>query len=125
MALIEKKGKDKRLIKNWRPGISLTGANVDAKIALVLANRLEKVLPEIIRSFNENAFVKGKSIFDAIRKIDDVMEYTKEKELSGILVAIDFEKASVDTLKFDFLRRHYTSLILAFILFRGFISNIV
>ena len=29
------------------------------------------------------------------------MEYTKEKELSGILVAIDFEKA-LDTLNFDF-----------------------
>ena len=32
------------------------------------------------------------------------MEYTKEKELSGILVAIDFEKA-FDTLSFDFLIR--------------------
>ena len=42
---------------------------------------------------NQNAFVKGRSIFDAIRTIDDVLEYTKEKELSGILVTIDFEKA--------------------------------
>ena len=32
-----------------------------------------------------------------------MLEYTKEKELSGILVAIDFEKA-FDTLNFDFLR---------------------
>ena len=30
------------------------------------------------------------------------MEYTKEKELSGILVAIDFEKA-FDTLDLNFL----------------------
>ena len=29
------------------------------------------------------------------------MEYTKEKDLCGILVAIDFEKA-FDTLNFDF-----------------------
>ena len=89
------------MIKNWRP-ISLI--NVDAKIASkTLAKRLEKVLPEIIHS-NQNAFVKERSLFDAIRTIDDVMEYTKEKELCGILVAIDFEKA-FDTLNFDFLIR--------------------
>ena len=77
------------MIRNWRP-ISLI--NVDAKIASkMLAKRLEKVLPEIIRS-NQHAFVKGRSIFDAIRTIDDLMEYTKEKDLPGILLAIDFEK---------------------------------
>ena len=89
------------MIKNWRP-ISLI--NVDAKIASkTLAKRLEKVLPEIIHS-NQNAFVKGRSIFDAIRTIDDVIEYTREKKLAGILVAIDFEKA-FDTLNFNFLIR--------------------
>ena len=61
------------------------------------------MLPEIIHS-NQNAFVKGRSIFDAIRTIDDVMEYTREKKLAGILVAIDFEKA-FDTLNFNFLIR--------------------
>ena len=66
--LIEKKGKDKRLVKNWRP-ISLI--NVDAKIASkVLAKRMEKVLPTIIHP-DQNAFVKGRSIFDAVRTIDD------------------------------------------------------
>ena len=101
ITLIEKKGKDKRMIKNWRP-ISLI--NVDAKIASkTLAKRLEKVLPEIIHS-NQNVFVKGRSIFDAIRTIDDVMEYTREKKLARILVAIDFEKA-FDTLSFNFLIR--------------------
>ena len=61
---------------------------------------MEKVLPEIIQS-NQNAFVKGPSIFDAIRTIDDVIEYTKEKKISGILVAVAFEKA-FDTLDFTF-----------------------
>ena len=60
ITLIEKKGKDKRLVKNWRP-ISLV--NVDAKLASkTLAKRLEKVLPEIIH-FNQNAFVKGENNF--------------------------------------------------------------
>ena len=80
------------MIKNWRP-ISLI--NVDAKIASkTLAKRLEKVLPEILHS-NQNAFVKERSIFDAIRTIDDVMEYTKEKEVSGINSL--FEKTSYFT----------------------------
>ena len=41
-------------------------------------------------------------MFDAIRPIDDVMEYIKEKKLSGVLVAIDFENA-FDMLNLNFL----------------------
>ena len=67
ITLLEKKGKDKRLIKNWRP------------ISLI--------------HYNKNAYVKGQSIFDAVRTIEDILEYTKCKKISGILVAIDFEKA--------------------------------
>ena len=63
ITLVEKRGKDKRQIKNWRP-ISLI--NVDAKIASkTLAKRLENVLPEISH-FDQRAFVKGRNIFDAI-----------------------------------------------------------
>ena len=46
--------------------------------------------------------MKGRSIFDAIRTIDDVLEYTKCSDQSGILVTIDFEKA-VDSLDHRFL----------------------
>ena len=46
ITLIEKKGKDRSLIKNWRP-ISLV--NVDAKImSKVIATRIKNVLPSII-----------------------------------------------------------------------------
>ena len=89
ITLIEKKGKDKRLIKNSRPTSLI---NVDAKIiSRVLAKRLEKVLPNLIHP-NQNAFVKGRSIFDAIRTIDDIVDYTKRNSWSGILISIDFEK---------------------------------
>ena len=97
--LIEKKGKDKRYIGNWRP-ISLI--NVDAKIgSKVIATRLQKVLPEIIH-FNQNAYVKGRTIFDAVRIIDDIMEFTERYQMNGLLVAIDFQKA-FDSINHDFM----------------------
>jgi len=90
ITLLEKKGNDKRLIKDWHP-ISLI--NVDAKIASkTLAKRLAPILPEIIQC-SQNAYLKGRSIFDAVRTIDDILEYTRHAKMSGILVAIDFEKA--------------------------------
>ena len=99
ISLLEKKGKDKRMIKNWRP-ISLI--NVDTKIASrALAKRLEYILLDLIHH-NQNAYVKGRSIFDAVRTIEDVIEYTKQMKQSGILVTIDFEKA-FDTLDQGFL----------------------
>lgn len=52
VTLLEKKGKGKRFIKNWRP-ISLI--NVDTKIASkTLAKRLESILPDVIHH-NQNA----------------------------------------------------------------------
>ena len=53
--LIEKEGRDKRYIQNWR-AISLL--NLDVKlISKALAERLKNVLPEIISS-NENPYIK-------------------------------------------------------------------
>lgn len=42
---------------------------------------MEKVLPQIIQSMhhNHNAYVKGKTVFDAARQIDDVMFLTNSK----------------------------------------------
>ena len=97
--LIDKKDRDRRYIKNWRP-ISLL--NVDVKIASkALAIRLVNVLPEIIQ-VDQYAYVKGRTIFDAVRTIDDIMNYTKIKKLPGLLVAFDFEKA-FDSLSWSFL----------------------
>lgn len=88
--LLEKKDKDRRFIKNWRP-ISLI--NVDVKIASkAMAKRLEPFPSEIIH-YNQNGFVKGRSVFDAVRTIDDILEFAEVANRSGILVAIDFEKA--------------------------------
>ena len=99
ITLIEKKGKDKRKICNWWP-ISLN--SVDAKIgSKVIATRLQKVLGKKIH-FNQNAYVKGRTILDAVRTLDDILEYTERKNISGLLVAKDFQKA-FDSIKLSFM----------------------
>ena len=60
------------------------------------------MLPEVIH-VKQNAFVKGRTIFDAVRTIDYVIEY-RYKDIPGILVAIDVEKA-FDSLNLNFLLR--------------------
>jgi len=103
--IIEKKDRDKTYLTNWRP-ISLL--NVDVKIATkALALRLEPVLPHIIHR-DQNAYFKGRVIADNVRLINDVMYYTKEHNLSGLLIAIDFEKA-FDTLSWNFFKSIFSS----------------
>ena len=43
--------------------------------------------------------------FDAIRTIDNVIEHRMNRDILGILVAIDFEK-DFDSLNFNFLLTH-------------------
>ena len=93
--LIKKKGKDKRLFKNWRP-ISLI--NVDAKIASkASALRIRKVLVSLISS-DQTAYVKGRYIGESVRLLNDILEYTDNNKIEAILFSADFEKAfdSVD-----------------------------
>ena len=66
-----------------------------------LATRLEKVLPDIIHE-NQCAYVKGRTIFDAIRSINDVMEYTKLYNIAGLMTTFDFKKA-FDSLNWRYL----------------------
>jgi len=74
---------------------------MDVKVASkAMAIRLESILP-FLAHHSQNAFIKGISIFDAIRTIDDILEYAKKNNRPGILAAIDFEKA------FDSLNRTF------------------
>lgn len=91
------KGKDLRrdLLKNWRP-ITLT--NTDYKIfSKVLAMRMQQVLSLII-NVNQSGFLKGRSISDHIRTLDDIICVTNKDNKVGMIVSLDFAKAfdSVD-----------------------------
>ena len=96
--LLEKKGKDRRFIKNRRP-ISLI--NVDFKIASkAIATRLEQIQPDLNHP-NQNGFIKGRSKQDGVQTSEDILEFAEFTDRSGILLAIDSEKA------FDSLNRSF------------------
>ena len=88
--LIEKKGKNREEIKNWRP-ISLI--NVDTKIiAKAIANRLKKTIQDIIGK-EQTGFLKNRYIGENIRLTEYLIEKYKKKRKEGYIVAIDFQKA--------------------------------
>ena len=97
ITLIEKKDKEKRHLSNWRP-ISLV--NVDVKIgSKAIAKRIENALPNIIHH-NQCAYVKGRTIFDAVRTIEGVMEFSERYNIDGKMICI--EKKAFDTVSRDF-----------------------
>ena len=97
--LLEKNGKDRRLIQNWRP-ISLL--NADYKIGTkCLAKRMERILPGIIHE-SQTAFVKNRFIGDNVRLIDSLLHYTALKDIPGLLMTVDFEKV-FDKLEWPYL----------------------
>ena len=98
ITLMEKQGKDRTVIENWRP-ISLI--NVDAKIiSKVIAVRVKSVLPNIIHH-NQTGYVKDRYIGETVRLIFDIMEFDDNENIPGILIFIDFKKA------FDTVEWHY------------------
>ena len=63
---MEKKDRDKRFVKNWRPILLL---NVETKIiSTLLAEKLNHVLPEIIPS-NRIAYIKDRCINESGRLV--------------------------------------------------------
>lgn len=99
ITLLEKPGKNRMHLENWRP-ISLL--NFDYKILTkLLSYRIQKYLPKLIHP-NQSGFVKGRFIGDAVRIIQDMLEFTNKKDIPGLLLFIDFEKA-FDTIEWNFI----------------------
>ena len=95
ITLLEKKDKDKRLIKNWRP---IRLLNVDTKIiSKVLATRLKRAISFLVTS-DQTAHIPGRFICESVRLISFILDYTDAAQLEGYIFAADMEKAfdSVD-----------------------------
>ena len=93
------KGKDRSLIENWRP-ISLL--NVDYKIiSKTIANSLKVVLPKLIHH-NQVGFITGRNVAENLRAISEIFDYTKDFNVAGMLISVDFHKA-FDSMEHKFL----------------------
>lgn len=67
--------------------------NVKYKILTkVLANRLKKVMPNII-SQNYDVFLQGRQIYDGIIVVHKIIHSAKERKEPTILIKIDLMKA--------------------------------
>ena len=86
-------------IKNWLP-ISL--ASVSYKLTTsVIAGRFKSVLPNLI-SKSQTGFIKGRFIGESTRLVSDIMRYTESKNITGLLMLIDFKKA-FDSISWKFM----------------------
>ena len=100
ISLIPKDENNLTTLSNWRP---ITLLNVDYKIlAKVIAKRIELVLPKLIHP-DQTGFIKGRFIGQNIRLLNDLMAYTDDQKVPGILLFIDFEKA-FDTIEWTFIQ---------------------
>ena len=118
ISLIPKKDKALDELKQWRP---LTLLNCDYKIAAkVIASRLKTVLPGLIDN-DQTGFLKGRSITENICLINNVISYTETKNITGMLLLVDLEKARSNGLLFV---KHYFTLVLGHHLSSGLMSFI-
>lgn len=98
---LPKGDKSKEFLKNWRP---ITLLNVIYKIASgCIAERLKTVLSKLI-STDQTGFISGRYIGENTRLIYDIMNFTDEINIPGLLLIIDFEKA-FDTISWTFIQK--------------------
>jgi hypothetical protein len=97
--LIEKKGKDKTVIKGWRP-ISLM--NHDAKLyAKVIGERLRVICKTVIGP-EQLALVEKRVIHEGHLIINKVLELALKKKVKGLMACIDF-KGAFDSIRHEFI----------------------
>ena len=96
---LPKGNKAREYLKNWRP---LSMLSVVYKLASsALATRIKPILNDLIPP-TQTGFIDGRFIGDSTRLIYDLIQIANERNLSGLLVLIDFEKA-FDSISWNFL----------------------
>ena len=93
--------KPRQYLKNWRP---ITLLNVIYKIASgYIAERIKTTLYKLI-SEDQTGFISGHYIGENTRLIYDIMHFTEEENIPGLLLIIDFEKA-FDSISWNFIQK--------------------
>ena len=88
-------------MKNWRP-ISLL--NVIYKLtSSVIASRLKNVLHKLIHE-DQKCFIAERFIGENIRLIYDILFETKQQEIPGLLLSVDFQQA-FDSVSWKFIAK--------------------
>ena len=108
---IPKPNKSRQLLKNWRP-ISLL--NVIYKLASsVIANRIKTILDKVIHE-DQKGFISGRFIGENVRLIYDILFETKQQDIPGLLLSIDFQQAfdSVSLFLGSLFQKHWITLVL-------------
>ncbi|GAU22483.1 hypothetical protein TSUD_296020 [Trifolium subterraneum] len=98
--LVEEFGEDETKQAVWDCD-SFKSPGPDGVLAKVLANRLSKVIGNVI-SVNQSAFVKGRQILDGILIANEIVDEAKKKKKELILFKVDFEKA-YDSVEWSYL----------------------
>ena len=99
ISIIPKKNKDPLYIKNWRP-ITLLCADYKL-ISKVIANRIKDYLPKLINC-DQTGFVKGRYIGQNIDLLLQIIEYSEDRQVPGIVLGVDYAKA-YDQLSWTFI----------------------
>ena len=98
---IPKGDKPRQFLKNWRP---ITLLNTSYKIASgVIAHRIKQHLETLIDP-DQTGFVLGRYIGENSLILYDLMKMTEDKNIQGLLLFIDFEKA-FDSISWKFLQK--------------------
>ena len=98
---IPNENKPKLYLKNWRP---ITLLDTVYKIASgSIANRIKPNLDSLIDK-DQTGFIQGRYMGENTRLLYDLINHTEQKEIPGLLLLIDFEKA-FDSLSWSFIRK--------------------
>jgi len=99
ISLLPKKDKDTLYVKNWRP---ITLLCCDYKLASkVIANRLKSLLSKLINP-DQCGFVSNRYIGQNIDVLTQIIEYSEENDVPGIILSVDYHKA-FDELSWSFI----------------------
>ena len=96
---IPKQGKDRNLLKNWRP---LTMLNSTYKFySAILANRLKSTLETVVNP-DQTGFIANRFIGDNTRLLYDTINHCEMENKEGLLIVLDFAKA-FDTIEWSYI----------------------